>query len=301
MTGPKIVVTAPAKVNLYLGVGEATDGRGYHRVDTVMSAVDLADTVTLSPARTLELACEPEVRCSPEDNTAVRAALFLAEATDNVPDVRIHIDKRVPAQAGLGGGSSDAAAVLVGLARLWGLDPTGPEVVACARAVGADVAFFLYGRPALMGGDGSELVRTFDPVELPLVLVRPLGPGISTGAAYAEFDRDPVPAADPVPMVDALAAGDAAAVPAACANNLDPVARRLMEAEQAVWERLQGRPGVLYAQVSGSGSCVMALCDSTEAAEAAATDAARQGWWSHAGCVCGGGTAVVSDTWTGRA
>ena len=299
MALPQIVVTTPAKVNLYLGVSTERTPRGLHAVRTVMTAVDLVDTLTLQPASTLEVACVPSVRCAPRDNLAARAALVLSESIDRVPDVRIVIDKRIPSQAGLGGGSSDAAATLVALARLWDLDPAGPEVVGAARAVGADVPFFLYGAPALMGGAGDVLERTFDPVELPVVLVRPLGPGVDTAEAYREFDRSPVPAADPAPLVSALEAGDACAVPLAVANNLDPVARRLLPAEEAVATWLAARPGVLASQVSGSGSCVFGFCTSHAAAEGAATDAARRGWWACGTSTRGGGPAIVSDTWHG--
>ncbi len=104
MALPQIVVTTPAKVNLYLGVSTERTPRGLHAVRTVMTAVDLVDTLTLQPASTLEVACVPSVRCAPRDNLAARAALVLSESIDRVPDVRIVIDKRIPSQAGLGGG-----------------------------------------------------------------------------------------------------------------------------------------------------------------------------------------------------
>lgn len=298
MALPQIVVTTPAKINLYLGVSSERDARGLHRVRTVMSAVDLVDTLTFEPASTLEVLCSPSVRCAAEDNLAARAALVLSESLDRTPDVRIVIDKRIPSEAGLGGGSSDAAATLVALARLWGLRPTSPEVVGAARAIGADVPFFLYSACALMGGAGDEMEQAFAPIDLPVVLVRPLGAGIGTAEAYAEFDRDPVPAADESPLVRALESGDERAVPFSIANNLDPVARRLLPAEQAVATWLQARPEVLSCQVSGSGSCVFGFCTSRAAAEDVACDAARQGWWACGTSTRAGGATIVSDTWS---
>lgn len=117
-----IVVSAPSKINLYLGIHTEKDERGYHRVDSVMAALDLADTLRIEPANELVVLTEPAVDVPMERNTAYRAAVELACAFGLEPRVRIAIEKRIPLQAGLGGPSADAAATLVGLCKLWGID-----------------------------------------------------------------------------------------------------------------------------------------------------------------------------------
>lgn len=274
---------APAKVNLYLGVHAELDWRGYHRVDSVMAAVGVADVVRVRPAAAgagCTVRCEPSAHVPQERNTCWRAAHALARELGVAPDLEIEVEKRVPSQAGLGGASADAAAVLLALCELSGTDPADPRVARAARAVGADVPFFLTGRPSYLAGAGDVLAEGFDPLPpSPVALVRVPGRGVPTPAAYAEFDREPVPAAPLGPMLDALRAGDAAAVAVAASNNLGPVACRLHEGCAGSLQWLAARPGVLASQVSGSGSCVFALCGDDAAARAVADAARARGWW----------------------
>lgn len=214
----RIVVQAPAKINLYLGVSLQRTLVGYHRLSTLMGTVGLYDQVTLEPSDRLSLICRPSVRTSMENNTASMAALFFAEALDRPADVAITLDKTIPAQAGLGGGSADAAAVLLGLCAAWGIDPFDPLVHGVAASVGADVPFFLTGGLALMGGAGDQLEETFSAVPFHAVLVRPGGVGVSTPRAYEAFDAHPEPAAPLEPLVDAVAAANVDAMSAACAQ-----------------------------------------------------------------------------------
>lgn len=293
----RIVVQAPAKINLYLGVSSQRTPLGYHRLSTLMGTVGLYDQVTLEPSDTLSLACRPTVRTSMEDNTASRAALFFSEALDRPADVAITLDKSIPAQAGLGGGSADAAATLLGLCAAWGIDPADPLVHSVAASVGADVPFFLTGGLALMGGVGDQLEKTFSDTPFHAVLVRPRGAGVSTPSAYAAFDAHPEPAASLAPLADAICAADVAAMAAACANNLEPAAFELLPATRQVAEFLQAQPGVLNALVTGSGSCVFGLCRDGAAADAAATEAARLGWWSRAVASTPYGCRITEDTW----
>ena len=276
----ELALPAPAKVNLYLGVHAELDERRYHRVDSVMIAVDLADVVRVRPASQLQVICQPAVSFPQEKNTAYKAAVRLSQLANRVPDFCITIEKHVPEQSGMGGSSSDAATVVRALCQLWGLDPASEDVRRVAASVGADVPFFLNPLPTLLVGAGDVPQETFPAMDgLPLVLVRPAGPGVSTVAAYAEFDRAHEEPADPEPLLAALRAGDRAAVAANLHNNLDPVACKLLPADGEVKSWLLAQPGAVSGQVSGSGSTVFAICQSDAAAAQIAASAKARGWW----------------------
>lgn len=277
-----LVVTAPAKVNLYLGVHTQRDDRGYHRVDSVMAATSLADVVTLAPAERLTVRTVPEADFPMEHNTAYRAACALGEAFGRDPSFEIVIEKHIPLRAGLGGPSSDAAATLMGLCHAWGINPRDERVDAIARSIGADVPFFLYGALAYCDGAGDRLREAFEPLAgAPIVLVKPVCAGVTAREAYEVFDQDPPAAAPLEPLLEALRAHDAAEVPAHIANNLAPAACTIAPEIAGVVSWLRGQDGVLAAQVTGSGACSFALCESREAAERIARDAdTKRGWWS---------------------
>lgn len=291
----RVVVSAPAKVNLYLGIHTEKDGRGYHRVDSVMAALDLADTVTVEPADVLEVVTVPAADFPMEQNTAYRAAAALAHAFGLEPCARIAIEKRIPLRAGLGGPSTDAAAAIVGLCALWGLDARDECVEAVARSIGADVPFFLHGALAYLDGAGDRLRERFEPLAgLPVVLVRPQGAGVSAGAAYARFDADPRPLPPLEPVLAALRAHDAAALAACAANNLAPASCALAPEIDEVLAWLRGRTGVQVALMSGSGSCSFALCASLDDARAIARAAQQErGWWAYAATMEKSGARVI--------
>lgn len=269
-----VTLRAPAKLNLHLGIFAQLDERGYHRADSLMVALDLCDEVRvelLEGVHTPQVECVPAIDVPPERNTVYRAAVELAKRIGREPAVRIQVQKRVPDQAGMGGSSSDAAAVIRALCQLWGADAQSPQASEAARAVGADVPFFLDPVPTLLVGAGDVVAEKFpalcEPVSV--ALVRPAGPGVSTPAAYAAFDEEHEEPADPAALCDVLRRGEADAQTLAglLANNLDPVACRLLPAVAEVREWLLARDESLGGQVTGSGSCVFAVCESDEAAE----------------------------------
>jgi len=165
---------APAKLNLVLEVtGRRADG--YHDIASVMQTIDLADTVRLEPAGSIDLHVAGEaVRGVPREgprNLAFSAAHALAEAARNPGlGARIELEKRIPAGMGLGGGSTDAAAVLRGLNRLWGLEMTAQALTEVAASVGSDVAFFLHGGTAYVGGRGEVVEPLPDAEPMALTL-----------------------------------------------------------------------------------------------------------------------------------
>ena len=292
------IIQIPCKVNLHLGIHTQKDQRGYHKVDSLMVPVALYDTVVVDDAPELTVTHEPQLSVLPERTTTWKAAVLLANKLGVSPDVSIDVQVHIPEKAGLGGSSADAAATLYLLAQRWGVDPLDPLVVEVAKAVGADVAFFLDPRPSLMLGAGDTLVETYtSTVDAPLAIVLPAETGVVTKEAYDQFDESPI-APEPYEQLSALlrdagqdvagmepAPDNAAAskqfiqqVAGLLFNNLAPAAKSLKPQVAEVEEWLKAQPGVLGAQVSGSGSSSFALCESRDAANAIAVTAQAKGW-----------------------
>ena len=291
-------IKIPCKVNLHLGIHTQKDQRGYHTVDSLMVPVALYDTVIVDDAPELTVTHEPQLCVLPERTTTWKAAVLLANKLGVSPDVSIDVQVHIPEKAGLGGSSADAAATLYLLAQRWGVDPLDPLVVEVAKAVGADVAFFLDPRPSLMLGAGDTLVETYaSTVDAPLAIVLPAETGVVTKEAYDQFDASPI-APEPYEQLSALlrdAGQDVAGMGSApdnvdaskqfiqqvaslLFNNLVPAAKSLKPQVAEVEEWLKAQFGVLGAQVSGSGSSSFALCESRDAAEAIAATAQAKGW-----------------------
>lgn len=304
VSGPAAVkAVAPAKVNLYLEIG-AKRPDGYHEVDTVMHALMLHDVLRmrlLTPdevgqpavkeaacaavegAPRVLLTCRSHggvgpIDVAPADNIVTKAIGRLgAEAGRTAADVmRVHLDKHIPAQAGLGGGSADAAAALVAAARIWGIPENDPLIERVARSLGADVPFFLRGGCARLSGVGDAFDAALAPLKSPVVVVKPTG-GVPTAAAYRAFDEDPhsIVPADRDAALHATAAGD---VP--LRNNLAAAAEGILPeiADVRAWAAAQ--PGVGAAMMSGSGAAVFACCASLDAATRLASAAQARGWWA---------------------
>ncbi len=193
---------SPAKINLFLHVtSRRTDG--YHELQTVFRKLAFADTVELRLRRDdcMRMA-EPTPGVEPESDLALRAARLLAsEAGPGVPGVDIRVRKRIPAGAGLGGGSSNAAAVLKGLCRLWKLDLAPGRLAAIALRLGADVPFFLDGPDAWGEGRGERL----ESIPLPRAWYVLVCPGIRESTADAFRDPDLRRDAPPISRRDWLA------------------------------------------------------------------------------------------------
>ncbi|MDI6900971.1 MAG: 4-(cytidine 5'-diphospho)-2-C-methyl-D-erythritol kinase [Anaerosomatales bacterium] len=291
MAASPISVSAPAKVNLYLAVG-ARRPDGYHDVTTVLQALELADEVTLEPDAPLSVVCEPPLGIPAEENIVARAARELAVRTGREPAGRFVVVKRLPAGGGLGGGSADAAAALRALCAAWDVEPTDASVTEAARAVGADVPFFLVGGAALFVGRGDVLARQLPSLHADVVLVNP-GPPVPTPAAYAAFDRLLAPAP---PAVDTLLRTlEDGRVPEALYNGLAEAAVSVVPEISDVLGYLRATPGVVAAQVAGSGSTVFGLCEDAATAAAAADGAQKRGWWASATRTSDAGAALLGS------
>ena len=281
------IIQIPCKVNLHLGIHTQKDQRGYHKVDSLMVPVALYDTVVVDDAPELTVTHEPQLCVLPERTTTWKAAVLLANKLGISPDVSIDVQVHIPEKAGLGGSSADAAATLYLLAQRWGIDPLDSLVVEVAKAVGADVAFFLDPRPSLMLGAGDTLVETYtSTVDAPLAIVLPAETGVVTKEAYDQFDASPVAPESYEQLSSLLRAADQDAsdnhliqqVAKLLFNNLAPAAKSLKPQVAEVEEWLKAQPGVLGAQVSGSGSSSFALCESQKDADAIAAASQAKGW-----------------------
>ena len=276
---------ARAKINLLLSVTPGAGADGYHAVTTVMCPLELADDVRVCEggAPGVRLTCTPDplpAGVPAERNIAHRAAVAFARELGREPALDIEIRKHIPSQAGLGGGSSDAAAVVRCLARLWDVDPFDERLVRVAASLGADVPFFLHDAITLLTGRGDVAREHFAPFSVPLVLVKPPA-GVSTADAYRTFDELAPATLDPEPLLAALREGDTQAAVVAAGNNMEPAAFRLVSELADVYAHLDEQPALLRPPIlCGSGSCVAAFMRSDVDAEQAAWRALERGWWS---------------------
>jgi 4-diphosphocytidyl-2-C-methyl-D-erythritol kinase len=255
---PALVVRCPAKVNLHLEVlGRRADG--YHELRSLFAAVGLFDELTLAATTGggLSLDVDPAGAAPGGPDNLVAKAFALARDNGMYDGgVRVTLRKRIPVGGGLGGGSADAAATLVGLARLGGARPGLAELVSLAARLGADVPYFLVGGVAWGVGRGDEVTPLADLPPWWLVLLPGTTP-VATVEVYAALGAPALRAAT-ASAVSAWVVGGGALPLAACRNDLEPTVIRIREdvAERLVALRV-GQP--LLAQVSGSGGTVFAL------------------------------------------
>jgi 4-diphosphocytidyl-2-C-methyl-D-erythritol kinase len=283
--GVTVSAFAPAKVNLYLHVlGRRADG--YHRLDSLVAFADIGDGVTARLADGLTLTVGgPEAAAIAglgEDNLVMRAARLLAAQAGIRAAAALHLDKHLPAAAGIGGGSSDAAATLRALAMLWEVPLDELELMALAMQLGADVPACLAGRAVWVGGIGEEIAPAGVLPEAGIVLANPRRP-LPTATVFQCY-RGPYRAAGRFDPVPSDAAGLAAML-ASRHNDLTEAARELVPEVGAVLDRLATLPGALLTRMSGSGATCFALfADRAVALAAGKTLAlAEPGWWSAAG------------------
>ncbi len=258
----RLVIAAPAKLNLVLRVGAAA-ADGYHPLASLMVALTgLEDEVRIAVGDERTLVC-PGGPGGPA-NLAWRAIDVLEDACGRALPARIEIVKRVPMQAGLGGGSSDAAAVLVGLDALYRLGLSLAELEQLAAGLGSDVPFFVRGGAQWATGRGERLTPQPLPADLWAVICGPVAP-LSTAAVYGAFDQlGGAPPLDPNPPIGPWARGGWVA------NDLWPAARGLAPELAAAADDL-ARLGAHAVLLCGSGGALAGLWTSRPAADAAAS------------------------------
>ncbi len=188
MSGPRVLsAEAPAKLNRELRVGPRR-ADGFHEIRSRFTSIDFADRIEAADAETLTLTCDPPELPADRSNLVLRGAVLLSEHLGIAPQARLTLRKRIPVGAGLGGGSSDAAATLRLLLRLWNRPLPAAELAALAASLGSDVPYFLSGGEADVSGRGEVVVpREESRREEVLLLVPPFS--IATAEVYAAFDR----------------------------------------------------------------------------------------------------------------
>jgi 4-diphosphocytidyl-2-C-methyl-D-erythritol kinase len=318
---------APAKLNLFLRVvGRRPDG--FHELETVFQAVDLADELTFEPAEGLRLTGGSDEAPPGPENLVLQAAAALRAATGFTGGAAIHLEKRIPVGAGLGGGSSDAAATLAALNQLWGLGLSHARLAELAAGLGSDVPFFLQGGTAIGRGRGEVLegipsarglaerglesalrqspetsIEREDAGRKPgarscFVLARPPFP-VPTARAYALYR----PAGSKAPTLSsflaALAAGDPEQVAPVLRNDLEAGVFEEWPDLPALRERLLAA-GTLGARMTGSGSVLFGLARDEAHAREVAGRLVYPDLWVRVVRAVGTGVQVLTEQgWTG--
>ncbi len=266
-----LTVRAPAKLNLSLAV-LARRPDGYHEIESLMVPVSLHDTLvvraTETPGISLQVRYAGALATAdgsvlagdvPTDgrNLVVRAAEALAAEAGVTQGLDIELAKEIPAGSGLGGGSSDAAAVLMAAARVWGLAWSPAQLAAVGARIGSDIPWFFAGGPAIASGRGEVLDSVADIPPLPAVIVRPAA-GLSTAAVYGQCTPDSARRGDATRLAVALARGDGRAAATLMHNALEAPARALCPDVDRLLDALT-RAGATAPRLTGSGSACFAL------------------------------------------
>lgn len=238
-------VRSHAKINWALRIlGKRPDG--YHDLETLFQTISLHDTITISQSDELRLTCNEPTIPTGDSNLILRAARALG-----VPPVAIELEKRIPAEGGLGGGSSNAAATLVALARMFSIDDRHLHEI--ASSIGSDVPFFLLGGTAYATGRGEELISLPSPAPIPLLLVFP-EERVSTPAAFGLVRRYSQPAG--IDAFDEAVRGDLLSHSELLVNDFEKPLFAAIPKLAELKRRLQDS-GAAWAGMSGSGSTIV--------------------------------------------
>ena len=279
LDGPTTIrAKAPAKINLCLRV-VGQRGDGYHLLESCVVPISIFDHLTIHAAPSgrsqLKISCTDQALATNE-NLALRAARLAIDRMGTSLDVEIHLEKNIPIGAGLGGGSSDAAAVLLGLDHAVGACTPQAELIAWGCELGADVPFFVCGKPAWVSNIG-EVVEPYDPGSVgPLVVAFP-GSGLSTPEVYRAYDRSltkcrtdstirPLTRGH-VPLEELLV------------NDLESVAIQILPELQILKQRLR-ELGAIHTLMTGSGSAVFGVWDDSKGALSATQQMNSEGIWA---------------------
>ena len=255
---------APAKINWFLHVtGRRADG--YHQLQTLFQCVSLSDSIDLR-LRTDARIERPQgmAGVAPEQDLVVRAARLLQQHTGCTLGVEISVTKRIPAGGGLGGGSSDAATVLIGLNRLWGLGLSRPQLQTLGLKLGADVPFFIFGHSAFAEGVGEELQA----LELPERNLWLLDPGVSVPTAAIFQAPELTRNSSPITIQgfsEAAQRGSMEVLLETTRNDLQAVAAERYEKVRQALFWLHTQPPCRHVRMTGSGGCCFALVEPTAA------------------------------------
>jgi 4-diphosphocytidyl-2-C-methyl-D-erythritol kinase len=254
----KLLIKAPAKINLTLDVLHKRED-GYHEVEMVMTTVDLSDRIELSDIRENEIQVVSQNRFVPDDqrNLAYQAALLVKNRFGIQRGVSIGIDKMIPVAAGLAGGSSDAAATLRGLNRMWNLGLSIDELAELGAEIGSDVSFCVYGGTALAKGRGEKITHLPAPPNCWVILAKP-SVGVSTADVYRNLDLTRIEHPNTKGMIDALKQGNYNSICRHTGNVLESVTLKTNPEVLQIKEQME-RFGADAVLMSGSGPTVFGL------------------------------------------
>jgi 4-diphosphocytidyl-2-C-methyl-D-erythritol kinase len=282
MASRGLEVSAPGKINLILRILDRRPDQ-YHNLWSLIQAVDLADTVTIEESNSacIVLSCEGAELPEDSQNLAYRAAAAAVARIGRTGGVRIRIQKRVPVAAGMGGGSSDAAATIRGLAALFDTRWSPEEMSAIGRDIGSDVPVFFYGPTAVVEGRGERVTPLTPPPTAWVVLVNP-GISIATAWAYerlAENRQHMGGVVSPPPRlaVTSHVALNWPEVLRYVENDFGPIMEKLHPVLREIRLLLLER-GAQAALLSGSGSTVFGVYSTEDAAEEVRQSLERPGW-----------------------
>jgi 4-diphosphocytidyl-2-C-methyl-D-erythritol kinase len=265
MSKSTIRVNAPAKINLTLRVlGQRPDG--YHELESVVAAVDLFDRMTIDPSDELALTCQGAGIPTGDDNLVMKAARLLQKETDTRQGAQISLEKSIPAGRGFGGGSSDAAATLVGLNALWRLDLSRPALAELGAKIGSDVPLFMGPPLSVMRGRGEQITPVPGRARWWVALAWP-DHAQPTPAVYAAYDGLPQADAPRPAATEILHHLEASAAEAGAwlVNDLEPAYCRLRPEGPDLRTIFQAA-GAKAVAMTGSGSAYFALADTEDQA-----------------------------------
>jgi 4-diphosphocytidyl-2-C-methyl-D-erythritol kinase len=260
-------ILAPAKINLGLEIIRKR-ADGYHDINSIFLSIALCDELEIIADATLSMTCDDAALPVDESNLCIRAARMMQERFDcRDRGARITLHKNIPMGAGLGGGSSDAAAVIRALNDVWGINASIEELAKVAAEIGSDVPFFLYGQPMLARGRGDVMAPIEFPLKSHIVLVCP-SVHVSTPWAYKALDitseRRATPYEKIIPQLANLGS-----LRELCVNDFERVVFTEHPELALIKEKLL-HAGAAYASMSGSGSAVYGMFETAEAAKNAA-------------------------------
>ncbi len=261
-----IRVTAPAKINLFLDILGRLEN-GFHSLFMVMQSVDLCDEITVDKGNGgISLTCSDARLPQDGRNIAYKAAAAFFEATDIVPNAVITIEKKIPFEAGLAGGSADAAAVIVGLDELYGTKLSKQAMCDIGLKVGSDVPFCIMGGTCIAQNRGEVLSRVKPFKDCFIVLAKP-EKGVSTAAAFAAADNSYIYHPDNIRMLDACSNGDFDGICKYAGNVFEQVIEVVERVD--IKEVMRNCGAVLY-QMSGSGPTIFGVFINENDAQACA-------------------------------
>ncbi len=256
-----MIVKAYAKINIALNVVNKRED-GYHELDMVMVPLDLHDSLDIDivpPSFDTLVTCDDYDLINEDYNLATIAINKMRQFYGFKESFRVHIHKRIPMSAGLGGGSSDSAAVIRGIVSLLKLKVKDSDIIQICRSIGSDVPFFYEQIPARVRGTGETLLPLKVKKQYYVLLIKPKQ-GLSTKTVFETYDKDPTVPRDINPVIKALETGDDGLLEVSIFNQLEKAAMSLCNDVTIIKEELK-KDGMNIVAMSGSGSAVYALHD----------------------------------------